>query len=214
MCDFGLPQPQSAGFSSVTAGADGPELWLVRHGDTEWTATRRHTGRTDLPLTDTGRAQAAALYRPLDRQRFAAAYTSPLVRARDTARIAGFADAEVVDDLREWDYGVYEGRTTDDIRGEIPGWSVWTDEIVGGESIGDVAARAGRVLERCAGADGRVVLFAHAHVLRILAACALGLEPATGRVLHLAAASVSVIGREHDDRVIRAWDWVPGPGPA
>jgi probable phosphoglycerate mutase len=197
----------------VTGAADGPELWLVRHGDTEWTATRQHTGRTDLPLTDHGRAQAAALYRPLDRQRFTAAFTSPLDRARDTARIAGFADAAVLDDLREWDYGEYEGRTTDDIRAEVPGWSVWTSEIAGGESIAQVGARAARVLDRCAPLDGRVVLFAHAHVLRILAACALGSEPVTGRVLHLSAASISVIGREHEYRVVRAWNWVPGPGP-
>ena len=150
------------------------ELWLVRHGATAWTATRQHTGRTDVPLTDDGRREAASLYKPLDRQEFAAAFTSPLVRARETARLAGFADAEVLDDLREWDYGVYEGRTTDDIRAEVPGWSVWNDDIVDGESIEDVAARAARVLAVADRGDGRVVLFAHAHVLRILAACAVG----------------------------------------
>ena len=136
------------------------ELWLVRHGATAWTATRQHTGRTDVPLTDDGRREAAALYKPLDRQEFAAAFTSPLVRARETARLAGFADAEVLDDLREWDYGVYEGRTTDDIRAEVPGWSVWNDDIVDGESIEDVAARAARVLAVADRGDGRVVLFA------------------------------------------------------
>ena len=187
----------------------GPDIWLVRHGDTEWTATLQHTGRTDLPLTDAGRAQAAALYKPLDRQAFAAAFASPLVRARDTARIAGFADAEVLDDLREWDYGVYEGRTTKDIRVEIPGWSVWDDDIVGGESLADVAARAARVLDRIAGYEGRVVLFAHAHVLRILAACAVGLPAAAGRSLALDAGSISVLGFEHDYRVIRRWNQRP-----
>jgi probable phosphoglycerate mutase len=185
------------------------ELWLVRHGATAWTATRQHTGRTDVPLTDEGMRQAAALYKPLDRQAFSAAFTSPLVRARETARIAGFADAEVLDDLREWDYGVYEGRTTAEIRAEIPGWSVWADPIVDGESIDDVAVRARRVLERVAGYDGRVVLFAHAHVLRIVTACAVGLEPHAGKVLALGAGSISVLGHEHDYRVIRRWNRVP-----
>jgi probable phosphoglycerate mutase len=182
------------------------EIWLVRHGATEWTATHQHTGRTDLPLNDAGRRDAAALYKPLDRQRFAAAFTSPLVRARETARLAGFAEAEVLDDLREWDYGVYEGRTTAEIREEIPGWSVWSDPIVDGEALDGVVARVGRVLDRIDAVDGRVVLFAHAHVLRILTACALGLDPATGRVLSLDAASISVLGHEHDYRAIRSWN--------
>src|SRR6478672_3991713 len=158
------------------------EIWLVRHGATEWTESRQHTGRTDVPLTDEGMRQAAALYRPLDRQAFAAAFTSPLTRARETARIAGFAGAVVLDDLREWDYGVYEGRTTAEIREEIPGWSVWSDPVVDGESLDGVAARVGRVLDRIDAVDGRVVLFAHAHVLRILTACAVGLEPRAGQV--------------------------------
>ena len=115
----------------------------------------------------------------------------------------------MLDDLCEWDYGVYEGRTTAEIREEIPGWSVWKHEIVDGEALAGVAARAGRVLDRIATADGRVVLFAHAHVLRILTACALGLDPATGRVLGLDAGSISVLGSEHDYRVIRRWNWRP-----
>ena len=183
-----------------------PELWLVRHGATEWTATGQHTGRTDVALTDAGRREAAGLFRPLDRQAFAAAFTSPLSRARDTARIAGFADAAVLDDLREWDYGVYEGRTTAEIREDVPGWSVWSDPIPEGETIGAVAARAVAVLERCDAIDGRVVLFAHAHMLRILSACAVGLEPEAGRVVALDPASISVIGHEHDYRVIRHWN--------
>ena len=154
------------------SGSD--EIWLVRHGATEWTATHQHTGRTDLPLTD-----------------------------------AGFADAEVLADLQEWDYGVYEGRTTAEIRAEVPGWSVWRDPVVEGESIDDVAQRAGRVLDRVAAVDGRVVLFAHAHILRILTACALGLPATTGRALGLDAASISVLGTEHDYRVVRRWNWTP-----
>ncbi len=186
-----------------------PELWLVRHGATEWTATGQHTGRTDVALTDAGRREAAALFRPLDRQPFAAVFTSPLSRARETARIAGFANAEVVDDLREWDYGVFEGRTTPEIREEIPGWSVWSDPIPEGESLAAVAARAAAVIERCDAVDGRVLLFAHAHILRILTACAVGLEPAAGRVVALDPASISVIGHEHDYRVIRHWNRLP-----
>ncbi len=186
-----------------------PELWLVRHGATEWTATGQHTGRTDVALTDDGRREAAGLFRPLDRQPFAAAFTSPLGRARETARLAGFVHAEVLDDLREWDYGVYEGRTTAEIRDEIPGWSVWSDPIPEGETLDAVAERAGAVLERCDAIDGRVVLFAHAHILRILSACAVGLDPAAGRVIALDPASVSVIGREHDYRVIRHWNRLP-----
>jgi probable phosphoglycerate mutase len=185
------------------------DLWLVRHGATEWTATRRHTGRTDVPLTDDGRRQAAALYRLLHAQRFAAAFTSPLARARETARIAGFADAELLADLREWDYGVYEGRTTAEIRGEIPDWSVWTHPIVDGESLDDVAARAERVLVRCAEVDGPVVLFAHAHVLRILTACALGLPPRSGQVLTFEPGRVGVVGHEHDYRALAAWNLGP-----
>ena len=185
------------------------EIWLVRHGATEWTRTLQHTGRTDIPLDADGRREAAALVKPLNRQLFAAAFTSPLSRARETALIAGFADAEVLDDLREWDYGVYEGRTTAEIQAEIPGWSVWNDPVVDGESIDDVAARAARVLERCAPIDGRVVLFAHAHVSRILTTVALGLPPRAGKVLGLDSGSISILGEEHDYRVIRRWNWLP-----
>ncbi len=186
-----------------------PEIWLVRHGATEWSEARRHTGRTDLPLIDIGQRQAAALCQPLNHQAFARVLTSPLVRARATARIAGFADAEVVDDLVEWDYGVYEGRTTAEIQTEQPGWSVWSDPIVDGEAITDVAARADSVLERVAGVDGRVLIVAHAHILRILTACALGLAPTVGRVLALDPASISIIGTEHGAPALRRWNSLP-----
>jgi probable phosphoglycerate mutase len=187
----------------------GPDLWLVRHGATDWTRTGQHTGRTDLPLCADGRREAVALVKPLDRQRFAAAFTSPLSRARETARIAGFADADVLDDLREWDYGAYEGRTTAEIRAEQPGWSVWKDPVLDGESLDAVGVRAAGVVERCAEVEGRVVLFAHAHVLRILAAVALGLPPTAGQFLALDSGSISVVGHEHDYRVIRRWNWIP-----
>ena len=186
-----------------------PEIWLVRHGATEWSEARRHTGRTDVPLTDVGQRQAASLCKPLNHQAFATVLTSPLVRARTTARIAGFAVAEVVDDLVEWDYGVYEGRTTAEIQAEQPGWSVWTHPIEDGEAIEDVAVRAERVLERCTGVDGRVLIIAHAHILRILTACALGLAPTAGRVLTLDPASISIIGSEHGAPALRRWNSLP-----
>ncbi|MEP6624915.1 MAG: histidine phosphatase family protein [Acidimicrobiia bacterium] len=185
------------------------EIWLVRHGATEWTGTHQHTGRTDIPLTADGRREAAALVKPLNRQLFTAAFASPLSRAYETAKICGFADAVVLDDLREWDYGVYEGRTTAEIRTEVPDWSVWKDPVLEGESLGDVAARAARVLDRCATVDGRVLLFAHAHILRILAACAVGLPPTAGQALGLDPGSISVLDAEHDYRVIRRWNWLP-----
>lgn len=185
------------------------EIWLVRHGATDWTGTHQHTGRTDLALSSDGRREAAALVKPLNRQLFDAVFTSPLRRARETARIAGFAQAEVLNDLAEWDYGAYEGRTTAEIQEEIPGWSVWNDPIIDGESIDDVAARATSVLARCATVDGRVLLFAHAHILRILTAGALGVAPTMGKVLGLESGSISVLGSEHDYRVIRRWNWLP-----
>lgn len=186
-----------------------PDIWVVRHGATEWSDARRHTGRSDLALTDAGKQQAAALCRPLNRQAFSLVLTSPLVRARDTARIAGFADAAVDENLLEWDYGVYEGRTTAEIQTEIPGWSVWTHPVMEGEALDAVAERARRVLDRCAAAEGRVLLIAHAHILRIITACALGLPPVTARVFTLDPASISVIGREHDYRALRRWNWLP-----
>lgn len=182
------------------------QIWLVRHGATEWTETRRHTGRTDVPLSEAGVREAAGLYRPLDRQPFAAAFVSPLMRARETARLAGFATAETLADLREWDYGAYEGKTTAEIREEIPGWSVWSDPILDGESLDEVADRARGVLARCESIEGRVVLFGHAHILRVLTACSLGLDPQAGRVLALDPGSISVIGHEHDYRALRRWN--------
>ncbi len=130
----------------------------------------------------------------------------PAGASAQTARLAGFVDAEVLDDLREWDYGVYEGRTTSEIREEIPGWSVWRDPIVDGESVEQVAIRVRWVLDRCAPIEGRVVLFAHAHVLRILTAGALGLDPGAGQVLALDPGGIGVVGWEHENRALRAWN--------
>jgi broad specificity phosphatase PhoE len=188
----------------------GTELWLIRHGETEWSLSGAHTSRTDIALTEHGRKRALELRDYLARVKFEAVFTSPMRRARETCAIAGFGDVAVVDEgLKEWDYGVYEGKTTAEIRKEIPGWSVWKDEIVGGETVEHVGVRADGVIARAlsAGSDGgSVALFAHAHILRILAARWLGLEADAGRLLVLRTGSVSVLGWERETRVIAGWN--------
>jgi broad specificity phosphatase PhoE len=183
-----------------------PDIWLARHGATEWSESGRHTGRTDIPLTADGRAEAAALYRILDRQRFALVLTSPLSRARETARLAGFADAEVDDDLLEWDYGDYEGLTISEIRSRDPGWTVFTGPSPNGETAEHIERRVQKVIARCDQVDGRVLLFAHGHVLRVLTAVALGLGARGGAHFALDPATASVIGSEHDVRALRRWN--------
>jgi broad specificity phosphatase PhoE len=188
----------------VTAG----EIWLVRHGDTEWTATGQHTSRTDVPLTEKGREQARGLGRVLRGHEFALVGSSPLSRALDTCRLAGFGDVvEIDEDLREWDYGDDEGRTTADIRKERPGWTVWAGSP-GGEPLDDVGARARRVLARAAAAAGDAALFSHGHYLRILASCWLGLPPEGGRFFVLGTAAISVLGYERETRVVLHWNRV------
>ena len=187
-----------------------PEVWLVRHGETEWSTAGRHTGRTDVPLTDAGREQARALSDILGGRRFALVLTSPLARARETCRLAGYGDvAEPLDDLREWDYGEYEGRTTASIREERPGWTVWSGGAPGGESTEQVGERARRVLARVESVGGEVALFSHAHFLRVLGAVWLGLPPTDGRLFRLDTASVSRLGWERETRVFLTWneDW-------
>lgn len=187
-----------------------PELWLIRHGETEWTVTGQHTGRTDISLTGLGRRQAAALGRRLAGKSFALVLVSPLARAMETCRIAGYGDvAKPVDDLREWDYGAYEGRTTPEIRTEVPGWTIWTGNPPRGETIEQVARRADNVIKEATAAGGDVALFAHAHLLRVLAARWLGLPPDAGRLLGLGTASLSVLGYERETRIITTWnqDW-------
>jgi broad specificity phosphatase PhoE len=191
-------------------GAEKPRLWLVRHGETEWSKSGQHTGRTDVPLTATGEQQGKALGRHLAGRQFALVLTSPLARARETCRLAGFADAaQVSDDLLEWDYGIYEGRTTAAVRAEQPGWSIWTTPVPRGETVEQVGERARRVIERAEAVAGDVALFAHAHVLRILAACWIGLPPNHGRYLTLGTASLSMLGYERETRVVQVWnqDW-------
>ena len=190
----------------------GTELWLVRHGETEWSLNGKHTSRTDLPLTEKGRERAEELRLYLRGRPFDAVFTSPMRRARDTCEIAGYgAVAQIDDSLREWDYGVYEGRTTREIRETEPGWSVWESEIEGGETAEHVGERADgvirRALEAAAGkAESRVALFAHAHILRILAARWTGLEARDGRLFALGTGSLSVLGWERETRVILRWN--------
>jgi broad specificity phosphatase PhoE len=186
------------------------ELWLIRHGETEWSLSGAHTSRTDIALTDHGRKRAEELREFLNGRKFAAVFSSPMQRARETCAIAGYGDVAHVEDwLKEWDYGVYEGKTTKEIRVEHPGWSVWKDEIVGGEPLEHVGERADEVIAKAlaaAGADGSVALFAHAHILRILAARWIGLPAPGGSLLALGTGSVSVLGFERETRVIQSWN--------
>jgi broad specificity phosphatase PhoE len=185
-------------------------LWLVRHGATEWSTSGRHTGRTDVPLSPEGEEQARALGRLLDGHRFALVLSSPYRRALATCRLAGYGDdVEATDDLREWDYGDYEGRTTADIRKERPGWVVW-DGVPNGETVEQVGARVDRVIARATTMDGDVAVFAHGHCLRILAARWLDLPPVDGRLLALDTAALSVLGYEREQRVVREWNRTSG----
>jgi broad specificity phosphatase PhoE len=183
------------------------EIWVVRHGETAWSLTGQHTGSTDIPLTDHGREEAAAIGRSLAGRAFGLVLVSPLGRARESCRIAGYdAVAQVDPDLREWGYGCYEGRTTAQIREERPGWSLWDDGAEGGETSDEVAVRARRVIARAEPVNGDVLLFAHGHVLRILAACWLGLPSNAGRLFALGTASFGVLGHERESRVLSRWN--------
>jgi broad specificity phosphatase PhoE len=182
------------------------DVWLVRHGETEWSRDGRHTGTTDIPLTDEGEAAARELAPRLAGETFALVLTSPLERARRTAALAGFPEAEVDDDLAEWRYGDYEGVTTDEIRETVPGWTVWTHPSPGGESAGEVSDRLDRVVERCHGVEGEVLLVGHGHSLRGLAARWLGLPVTDGRLLKLDTGTVSVLGYERELSVVLRWN--------
>jgi len=190
------------------------ELILLRHGETEWSRTGRHTGRTDVPLTDAGLAAAARLAPVLATRRLAAAWCSPASRARLTAELAGLAAARVDPDLQEWDYGGYEGLTSAQISATRPGWSLWRGGIIAGdaahpgETIQQVAARADAVLGRVRPllTDGDVALVAHGHLLRVLTARWLGLAPDAGRLFRLGTGTLSLLGTEHDVPVISSWN--------
>ncbi|HWB83171.1 MAG TPA: histidine phosphatase family protein [Bryobacteraceae bacterium] len=183
------------------------ELWLIRHGETEWSLSGAHTGLTDLPLTDRGRTRAAKMRCVLSGCRFALVLTSPMARARETCRLAGFGDAAQVEaNLCEWNYGDYEGRTTNQIRAQSPSWNLWVDGVPNGETIDQVADRARAVIARAQAAPGNVALFAHGHILRILTACWLDLPPQAGRLFALGTASVSRLGNERENHVIAHWN--------
>jgi broad specificity phosphatase PhoE len=187
----------------------GPEtrLVLVRHGETEWSRTGRHTGRTDVPLTDRGRAEARAVGKALAGRTFSRVVASPLGRAVETARLAGFGDrVELDSDLREWDYGAYEGRTSDEIRREVPDWAVWTHPVVGGETLEQVAARADAVIARLLPTGGDVLVVSHGHLLRVLAARWIEAEPVVGGRLELWTGTISELGWERERRVVEVWN--------
>jgi probable phosphoglycerate mutase len=183
------------------------DVVLVRHGETEWSRAGRHTGRTDIPLTEHGRAQAEAVGNALRGREFALVLTSPLGRALETCRLAGFGDrAEPRDELMEWDYGAYEGRTTAEIREERPGWTLWRDGVPEGETVEQVGARVDRVLDEVRSVDGDALLFAHGHVLRVLTARWLELDPDAGSLFALHPATLSMLGWERETAVVQLWN--------
>ena len=184
-----------------------PDIVLIRHGETEWSRDGRHTGSTDIPLTDEGRRQAELVGSWLAGRDFARVLTSPLSRALETCRLAGFGDrAEPREELLEWDYGEYEGLTTPQIRERRPDWYLWRDGCPGGESAADVGRRVDRVVAELREADGDAALFAHGHVLRVLTARWLELDPEKGALFALATATLSVLGWERETAVIRVWN--------
>lgn len=182
-------------------------IYLVRHGETDWSLSRRHTGRTDVPLNDDGRRQAARLRPILARLRPETVLSSPLLRARETAALTGHGAALGIDDrLREWDYGTAEGRTTEEIQRTDPGWTVWTHPIEGGEQLADVARRVDALIDDLAARPGDVLLFGHAHLFRILAARWCGLAAEAGARFVLDPASVSTLGHERATRCVVRWN--------
>jgi broad specificity phosphatase PhoE len=183
------------------------EVVLVRHGETEWSRAGKHTGRTDIPLTERGRHEAETVGLELRGRRFALVLTSPLARASETCRLSGLGElAERRDELMEWDYGAYEGRETIDIRKERPGWTLWRDGVPEGETIAQIQARVDRVIAELRSVAGDAAVFAHGHLLRVLAARWLGLEPAAGRLFALDPATISILGYERETPVIRMWN--------
>ena len=189
-----------------------PVVYLARHGETAWTISHQHTGRTDLPLTPQGEAEATRLGQRLQGMTFAAVLTSPLRRAVRTCELAGFGSAaEIEADLVEWNYGAYEGRTSAEIHAERPDWQLFRDGAPEGESPDQIGARADQVIRRVRAIDGNTLLFSSGHFLRVFAARWLGLEPGAGRYFFLGTASFSALGYEHDhsDPVIRLWNEMP-----
>ena len=187
-----------------------PVVYAVRHGETEWSLSGQHTGVTDIPLTPQGERDAARLGERLSGLVFARVFTSPLQRARRTCELAGFgAEAEILGDAIEWNYGDYEGVRTADIHRDRPGWDLFRDGCPGGEAAAEIGARADRVIARIRASDGDVMLFSSAHFLRVFAARWLGLEPTGGRHFILGTAAVNILGYEHNnlaEPIIRLWN--------
>jgi len=199
----------SAWYNASMPNRPSGELILVRHGETEWSASGRHTSFTDVALTDVGRDQARATGARIAGLRFAAVFTSPRRRAIDTCELAGLAAGAVVDDdLVEWDYGDYEGLTSEEIQMSVPGWTIFTGDPPGGETAAQVGGRADRVIATAVAAarEVDVALFSHGHFLRVLGARWIGLPAVAGALLRLDTASVCVLGYEHEQRVVRTWN--------
>ncbi|GAT84463.1 phosphoglycerate mutase [Streptomyces sp. F-3] len=204
-------------------GHDVSDLLLVRHGETEWSRSGRHTGWTDVPLTEHGREEARRLAPLIREHRIGVAFVSPLRRARETAELIGVRDARVDADLREWDYGAYEGVTTPEIQRTRPGWFLFTDGVEPGppehpgETVEQVGERADRMLAKAdaasADAEGAVLLVAHGHILRVLTARRLGLAPSAGALFQLATGTLCRLGTEHGRPVVTAWNVRPAPPP-
>lgn len=194
-----------------------PDVYLARHGETAWTITRRHTGRTDLPLTERGVRNARSLGERLEGAEFAHVFTSPLQRAHYTCELAGFKDVAIVEpDLIEWNYGDYEGLTTAEIVKKRPGWNIFNDGCPGGESLADVTARADRVIRKLRALDGGdILLFSSSHILRVLTGRWLGLDAGAGRYFYLGTATLSALGYDHgkEEPVIRLWNDAKHVGP-
>ncbi|KXV03071.1 phosphoglycerate mutase [Caballeronia megalochromosomata] len=190
---------------------DGVQIWLIRHGETEWSKSGQHTGTTDIPLTDDGRKQAAALAPLLATQTFDLVLTSPMSRAIETCRLAGLSDrAQVEPELHEWNYGIYEGRKTPDIRKDVPDWSVWTSPIPEGENLADVGQRAQALIDKLLATNAtHIALFSHAHFSRVFGAQWATGSPALGAHLAMDTAATSVLGFERDVRAIVKWNLLP-----
>jgi len=204
------PAPAQEPAQELDKGPAETRLVLARHGETAWSKSGQHTGRTDIPLTELGRAQAQRVGAALAGRTFSRVLTSPLSRAAETARLAGFGDGIVRDpDLQEWDYGVYEGRRRVDIALEEPGWTVWSRPITGGESLAELGARADRVIERLLPVGGDVLIFSHGHFLRVLGARWIDAAALTASRLELWTATISELGWEADRRVIEVWNRTP-----
>ena len=182
-------------------------IYLIRHGETEWAKSGRHTGRTDIPLTDAGREQAGFLLPIFDEVKFERIFSSPLQRALETAKLAGLSSRVEVDkDLLEWDYGDYEGLTTEQIRDKVPSWSVWTHPCPNGETLDQISQRADRVVAKLRSAEGNVAIFSHGHFLRVLVASWIGLSAAHGKHFLLGTSTLSILSYEHEVPVIRTWN--------